>query len=141
MVSDELINIIARIKEQGKMRFLEGATKEQISAFEKVNGIILPVQYSEWLEYSDGGEFFLPAGIQFYGIAHKPTIDVNDSDRPNDNYIVIGALASGDPVLCEKSGEKIAIFDNETGSIDDELVYDDFFAPLNDLYDLLGIGG
>ena len=73
-------------------------------------------------------------------MAHKPLIDIEDDDMPDDDYIVIGALASGDPVLCEKVGEKIAIFDNETGSIDDELVYDDFFALLNDLYDLLGIG-
>ena len=56
------------------------------------------------------------------------------------NYIVIGALASGDPVLCEKSGEKISIYDHETGSVDDELIYDDFYAFLNDFYDLLGIG-
>ena len=97
-------------------------------------------KYKEWLQFSDGGEFFLPAGLQLYGVAHKPFIDTEDDDRPDDNYIVIGALASGDPVLCENAGEKIAIYDNETGSIDAELVYDDFFALLNDLYDLLGIG-
>ena len=107
---------------------------------EKENEVKLPEKYKEWLCFSDGGECFLPAGVQFYGVAHKPLIDVNEEDRPDYNYIVIGALASGDPVLCEKTGEKIAIFDNETGSIDDELVYDDFFALLNDLYDLLGIG-
>ena len=82
----------------------------------------------------------MPAGIQFYGVAHKPLIDINDDDRPDDNYIVIGVLSSGDPVLYEKSGEKIVIYDHETGSIDEELVYDDFFALLKDLYDLLGIG-
>ncbi len=122
------------------MTFLEGATEEQISQFEKENEIKFPEKYKEWLRFSDGGECFLPAGVQFYGVAHKPLIDVYENDRPDDNYIVIGALASGDPVLCEKAGEKFAIFDHETGSIDDELVYDDFFALLNDLYDLLGIG-
>ena len=140
MISEKLKTIIDRLSEQGKMAFLEGATEEQIAQFEKEHEVILPVKYKEWLQYSDGGEFFLPAGLQLYGVAHKPLIDVEDYDRPNDNYIVIGALASGDPVLCEKSGERIAIFDNETGSIDDELVYDDFYALLNDLYDLLGIG-
>ena len=140
MISEKLKTIIDRLSEQGKMAFLEGATEEQIAQFEKEHEVILPVKYKEWLQYSDGGEFFLPAGLQLYGVAHKPLIDVEDDDRPNDNYIVIGALASGDPVLCEKSGERIAIFDNETGSIDDELVYDDFYALLNDLYDLLGIG-
>ena len=140
MISDELKKIIDLLKQQGKMAFLEGATEEQISQFEKENEIKFPEKYKEWLRFSDGGECFLPAGVQFYGVAHKPLIDVNENDRPDDNYIVIGALASGDPVLCEKAGEKIAIFDHETGSIDDELVYDDFFALLNDLYDLLGIG-
>lgn len=140
MLSDELKKIIDLLNQRGKMTFLEGATEEQISQFEKENEIKFPEKYKEWLRFSDGGECFLPAGVQFYGVAHKPLIDVNENDRPDDNYIVIGALASGDPVLCEKAGEKIAIFDHETGSIDDELVYDDFFALLNDLYDLLGIG-
>ena len=140
MISEKLKAIVDRLSEQGKMAFLEGATEEQIGHFEKEHEVFLPAKYKEWLQYSDGGEFFLPAGLQLYGVAHKPLIDVEDNDRPNDNYIVIGALASGDPVLCEKSGERIAIFDNETGSIDDELVYDDFYALLNDLYDLLGIG-
>ncbi len=90
--------------------------------------------------YSDGGELFLPAGVQLYGVTHKPVIDVNENDRPDENYIVIGALASGDSVLCEKSGEKISIYDHESGSVDDELIYDDFYAFLNDLYDLLGVG-
>ena len=140
MISDELKIIIDLLNQQGKMAFLEGATEEQISQFEKEKEVKFPEKYKEWLRFSDGGECFLPAGVQFYGVAHKPLIDVNENDRPDDKYIVIGALASGDPVLCEKAGEKIAIFDHETGSIDDELVYDDFFALLNDLYDLLGIG-
>lgn len=140
MVSQELKSIIDKLNEQGKMAFCEGATKEQIIQFEKDHKIILPEKYKEWLQYSDNSELFLPAGVQFYGVAHKPVIDVNEDDRPNENYIVIGALASGDPVLCEKSGEKISVYDHETGTIDDELIYDDFFAFLNDLYDLLGIG-
>lgn len=142
MISEELKAIIEKLNKQGKMAFLGAATEEQISHFEENYMIKFPEKYREWLKYSDGGDFFLPAGVQLYGVAHKPLVDINDDDKPNDNYIVIGALASGDPVLCEKSGERIAIFDNdnENGSIDDELVYDDFFAFLNDLYDLLGIG-
>lgn len=139
MISEELKAIIDKLKEQGKMIFLEGATEEQITQFEKDHEIELPEKYKEWLQYSDGGELFLPAGVQFYGVAHKPIIDVDENDRPDEKYIVIGALASGDPVLCEKSGKNISIYDHETGSIDDELIYDDFYAFLNDLYDLLGI--
>ena len=140
MISEELKAIIEKLKEQGKTIILEGATEEQITQFEKYHEIELPEKYKEWLRYSDGGELFLPAGVQFYGVAHKPIIDVDENDRPDEKYIVIGALASGDPVLCEKSSEKISIYDHETGSIDDQLIYDDFYAFLNDLYDLLGIG-
>lgn len=140
MISEELKTIIDKLNEQGKMNFLEGATEEQIDQFEKDHEIELPKKYKEWLQYSDGGELFLPAGVQFYGVAHKPIIDADENDRPDEKYIVIGALASGDPVLCEKSGEIISIYDHETGSIDDELIYDDFYVFLNDLYDLLGIG-
>ena len=67
-------------------------------------------------------------------------IDLEDIDRPDDNYIVIGALASGEPVLCKKDEEKIYVYDHENQEIDEDLVYDDFFAFLIDLYDLLGIG-
>ena len=140
MVPDELKRIIEKLKTQGKMDFKEAASEKQIDDFEKKNNVKLPEQYCEWLQYSDGGELFLPAGVQFYGVAHKPIIDVDENDRPDEKYIVIGALASGDPVLCEKSCEKISIYDHETGSVDDELIYDDFYAFLNDLYDLLGIG-
>ena len=140
MISKELKAIIDKLNEQGKMIFLEGATEEQITQFEKDHEIELPEKYKEWLQYSDGGELFLPAGVQFYGVAHKPIIDVDENDRPDKKYIVISALASGDPVLCEKSDERISIYDHEAGGIDDELIYDDFHAFLNDLYDLLGIG-
>lgn len=140
MISDELKNILDTISKQGKMRFIEGATEEQILDFENVNGITLPAQYKEWLLYSDGGELFLPAGVQFYGVAHKPVIDVNDSDRPNDDYIVIGALATGDPILCEEEGEQIAIYNHEAGRIEEDEVYQNFYAFLSNLYELLGIG-
>lgn len=140
MISDELKNIVEQLKDKGKTNLLDGVTEEQIADFEKTHEIAFPLKYREWLQYSDGGELFLPAGIQLYGVAHKPYIDANDDDRPDDKYTIIGSLASGDPILCEKSEEKISIYDRETSSIDEELIYDDFFAFLNDLCDLLGIG-
>lgn len=96
MITDELKNIVDQLNKQGKMFFLEGATEEQITDFENKNEVELPKKYKEWLLFSDGGECFLPAGIQLYGVAHKPLIDVNDNDRPNENYIVIGTLSFGD---------------------------------------------
>lgn len=140
MISNELQQMVDKFKEQGKMAFLEAATQEKIDIFEKENDITLPVKYKEWLLFSDGGEFFMPAGIQIYGVEHKPVINVKNNDRPSDDYIVIGTLASGDPILCEKNGEKIAIYNQEGGRIEDDEIYDDFIAFLNDLHDLLGIG-
>lgn len=141
MISDELKQLVNKFNEQGEMNFCKETTENKILEFEKEHNIKLPAKYKEWLLFSDGGEFFLPAGIQLYGIENKPTIDVDNNDRPSEEYIVIGALASGDPVLCEKAGEKIAIYNQEAGRIEDDEIYDDFIAFLNDLYNLLGIGG
>lgn len=140
MISDVLQNIIEQLNKQGKMKFPDGATEEQIVAFETQYNIKLPLKFREWLLFTDGGECFLPAGIQLYGVAHKPLIDVNDSDRPDDSYIVIGALASGDPILCEKFRETISIYNHEAGTIEDDETYPDFFSFLSALYELLGIG-
>lgn len=141
MISDELKQLVNKFNEQGEMNFCKETTENKILEFEKEHNIKLPAKYKEWLLFSDGGEFFLPAGIQLYGIENKPTIDVDNNDRPSEEYIVIGALASGDPILCEKAGEKIAIYNQEADRIEDDEIYDDFIAFLNDLYNLLGIGG
>ena len=141
MDSENLKKITETLIEQGEMAFIKGASEEQISSFEEEGGIKLPEGYKEWLKFSDGGECFLPAGVQFYGVAHKPLIDVKDNNRPNDSYVVIGTLASGDPILCEKTNEKISIYNLEAGRIEDDETYENFEAFLNDLYDLLGIGG
>lgn len=140
MASEKLQEIINELKQQGKMRFLDGDTEEQIAQFEKVNDIKLPSAFREWLMFSDGGELFLPAGVQFYGIEHKPLINVSDEDRPSEGYVVIGALASGDPILAEKGKEKISIYNHEAGRIEDDEIYEDFFSFLKDLHDVLGIG-
>ena len=137
----DFMNIIERIKDQGKNSFPNGATNEQIALFETGNGVKLPIKYKEWLSFADGGEMFLPAGVQLYGVAHKPLIDVNENDRPDDSFIVIGALASGDPILCEKDSERISIYNHTAGIIEEDETYPDFLAFLDDLYDLLGIGG
>lgn len=54
-----------------------GETQAQISEFEYANEIKFPEQYRQWLLFSDGGECFLPAGAQFYDVAHKQLIDVS----------------------------------------------------------------
>ena len=124
MISNELNAIVTQIKQQGKMNFLAGATENQIEEFEKKHSLKLPLKYREWL-----------------GVNQKPVIDVSEDDRPNDNYVVIGALASGDPILCEKGGERISIYNHEAGVIENDEIYEDFFAFLIDLHEILGIGG
>ena len=141
MISEELKAIVDKLKEQGKMNFLPETSEEKVTSFEKEDSVKLPEKYKEWLLFSDGGELFLPAGIQLYGVEHKPLIDVNDNSRPSEDYVVIGALASGDPILFKKDSEKIAIYNQAAGRIEDDEIYDNFVAFLNDLYDLLGIGG
>ena len=136
-----LKEIVDTLNTQGKMAFLSGASKEQISECESNNDVVLPEKYKVWLRFSDGGELFLPAGVQLYGVAHKPLIDVDDDDddRPTDEYIVIGTLSTGDPILCERTGERISIYNQEAGRIEDDESYEDFFAFLGDLNELLGI--
>ena len=140
MISEELKLIVDKFNEQGKMSFLEETTEEKIAEFEKEHSVKLPEKYKEWLLFSDGGEFFLPAGIQLYGIEHNPLIDVNDNSKPSEDYVIIGALASGDPILAKKGSEKIAIYNQAAGKIEDDEIYDDFIALLKDLDDLLGMG-
>lgn len=141
MVSDELRSIIDALSKQGKMNFLDAASEDEIASFQKAQNITLPKQFKEWLLFCDGGECFLPAGVQFYGVAHKPLIDATDNDRPSDDYVIIGALASGDPILCEKDTERISIFNHEAGRIETDEIYDDFYAFLKNLPEILGIGG
>ena len=141
MSTDEIRKLASDFADRGKMAFGEAATSEQISEFEKEHNISLPTHFKEWLRFSDGGEFFLPGGVQFYGVSHKPLIDIADDDRPNENYIVIGALATGDPILFEIGKESISIYNHTDGKIEDDEIYADFFAFLSDLDGILGIGG
>lgn len=131
MISKELQIIIDKICMQGKMNFLDSTTEEKIVIFEKKHNIKLPTKYREWLLFSDGGEIFLPSGIQFYGIEHKPMIDVEDEDRPGDSYIIIGAMASGDSIVFEKVKERIFIYNLESDQIENDETYEDFYAFLN----------
>jgi len=138
MPSSGLNEIINALQKHDKMNFLPLATEEQISDFETTQNVKLPSKYKEWLLFSDGGELYLPGGIQLYGVANKPLIDVNDSDKPNGDYIVIGALSSGDPIISEKAGERISIYNREADKIEEDETYSDFFAFLSDLDNIVG---
>ena len=53
MNNTRLKNIIDNLNIKGKMRYIEGVTPKQVIDFEKTNGVKLPQQYKDWLEYSD----------------------------------------------------------------------------------------
>ena len=141
MASFDLKDIIDYLNSHGEMCFLPAAKTEEVNEFEVRHKIKLPIKFKEWLLYSDGGEYYLPAGLQLYGVAHKPVIEADDISKPNDNYIVIGALSTGDPILCEKSGNRISIYNQEAGKIEEDETFSDFFAFMRSLDDILGIGG
>jgi hypothetical protein len=122
------------------MSFVEPTTDALIEAFESEHDCQLPSQLKQWLLVSDGGDFFLPAGFQLRGVAHLPLIAADDEDRPDDSYLVIGTLSSGDPVLCERSSERISIYNHEAGRIEDDETFADFFTFLTSLADVVGIG-
>jgi len=119
------------------MRFFEGVTEEQIADFEIQNCIQLPQAFKEWLRFSDGGELF-SGDLQLFGVAHQPTIDVNDDWAPSSDYIVIGSLSSGDPIIFRKGKEAICIFDHNCGKVHADEIYGDFYAFLQDIPSILG---
>lgn len=134
-------NVLSRLKKQGNMSFVPAASLSEVEIFEKKNDIKLPLRFKEWLLASDGGELFLPAGIQLYGVSHKPLINITDIDRPNERFVVIGALSSGDPIIFEKGKETISIYNREAGRVESDEVFADFAAFIRQLKSTLGIDG
>ena len=118
---------------------LDAATYNDISMFEQVNNIRLPRDYIKFLCLADGADLYLPAGVQLFGVLHKPTIDILCEDRPNNEYIVIGYLSNGDPVLFKKESEEISIYNIEDNIIEDDEIYKDFSSFLTDLKNILGL--
>ena len=55
----------------------------------------------------------------------------------NDNYIVIGTLASGEPIIYEKSCENIAIYNHEKGRTEKNELFTDFFEFISKLDKIL----
>jgi len=141
MVSEELSGIIRSLEDADRMSLLNGASGEQIRCFERENGVSLPSRCKEWLRYSDGGDLFPPAGVQLYGVGSKPTIDVNEEDRPSEDHIVIGVFSTDDPIVFERDGEQVSIYNHEVGTIENDEFYEDFFAFLKVLPKILGIEG
>ena len=138
-MDNKLESIVNKLKNTGEMSFFNGVNEKDILNFEQVNSIKLPSELRKWYLYSDGGEFFLPAGLQLYGILHKPVIDINDTDKPSDEYYVIGRLSWGDPVLCKRNSDEIFVYNHENNVINEEESFSSFFSFLDNLGVFLGI--
>jgi hypothetical protein len=139
MITEELKKITDWLVSSGDMCFLAPAYDDDISRFEYINKITFPEQYKEWLMFSDGGEIFLPAGVQFYGVSHKPIIEVGDENIPFDECIAIGSLSNGDPIIFKNGYEEIAIFNKEANRIEKDEVFENFFGFLNEIESILDI--
>lgn len=121
-----------------KVHYIDAATTKQIKDFEEQNKIQLPISYKNWLQFSDGGELYLPGGIQLYGVAHKPIIDISDSNIPNNDYIVIGVFSWGDSIVFKKNTEEISIYNHSANKIEKDETYNNFNNFLQDLPNILG---
>ena len=131
--------ILDSYKKIGVIRLQPGAKKSQIATFEKKEGLHFSNQLKTWFRLSDGGELFLPAGVQFYGVCHKPVIDPHDTGAPDDSFVVIGSLANGDPVIWKKNSEQIAIYNKNAGRIEEDEIYEDMISFFKDIPALLGV--
>ena len=83
-MNTEVEKLVNLLNEQGKMVFKSPVLSQEIEEFEINNAIKFPKEFCNWLKFSDGGEFFLPAGVQIYGIKNPPLIDINnEQDKLN----------------------------------------------------------
>lgn len=82
----------------------------------------------------------MPAGVQLYGVAHKPLINVMDGEGDIVGCIVIGALTTGDPIVCESNDETISIYNQEAERIENDEQFANFLDFLNNLSGIVGEG-
>ena len=74
MISEEIKALFDQLQEREDMKFLEAASDEQIKNFEKEHEVSFPAKYREWLLLCDGGELYLPAGVQFSALLTIPLL-------------------------------------------------------------------
>ena len=131
--------LFSQLKNREDMLFLEAATLNDIKDFEHKNNIQLPKSFKDWLLLSDGGDLYLPAGVQFYGVSHKPLIEVDSDDSPDKSYVVIGSLSMGDPIVFKNGTEAISIYNHEEARIDTDETFCDFDSFLQNLPGIIGL--
>jgi len=102
---ETLINSIREITatDEYAMDFYPGATDEEISAFEKVQGVVFPELVTQWLRFADGCCLF-DTVITFHGVAHGRRVSMQNDGY---GYVCIGVFNYGDSVCFKSNSEKI----------------------------------
>ncbi len=146
---EDLINKLIKLGKS--VDFIQGATLDQIENFEKENKISLPIEYKQWLMFTNGGELFIPGTTMFgiyndqsqtyYGqLIYKKGIDSKYKMLSiPDNLLVIGRMNFGDLICIDITGNDFVLqWDHENAeeynrwisfsewlseSIDDYLMY------------------
>ena len=131
---------LKELRTHGRVKTAPGAEPEELARFEAALGMRLPEPYREWLQLSDGGLLFPPAGLQLYGAAHRPLLSAEARGCP-EGYLMAGTMPYGDPVLMEKGSGRFLLYNQETGEIAPEETFPDFVSFLDHLPALLGLEG
>lgn len=59
----------------------------------------LSIAFKEWLQFSDGGKCLLPAGVQFYGVAHNGLLKETHRDGIAVEDWDLSKLRTGESVI------------------------------------------
>lgn len=132
-------NKLEKLKKYGRIKTEPWATVDDINSFEECTGICIPALYREWIQISDGGYLFPPAGLQLYGVSHHPLIHLAENVPADGVYAVVGEMPYGDPVLFKVGSEEFMLFNQEDGCIEQQEVFPDFSLFLDHIPSILGL--
>jgi len=119
------------------MRFKPGADAGAVEKYEQAAGITIPASYREWLDFSDGGEIFVP-GTEFYGVNADERFSLYSENDPkarevfslDASMLIVGQLNFGDLVCLDVNSGEIIQWDHE---LDEEyLRWTDIFSFIED---------
>lgn len=125
--------IVAHLASLDGTELYPAATDAQIADFERDQDVTLPATFKQWLRISDGGRLCFPAGIELFGVARPPLLELDDPYTPDGGWLVAGMMLDTDLVLVSLNGEETVIYNREGDTFDDAVYYRDFLAFLEDV--------
>ena len=123
---NEVVRLCEEAKEYSNAAswFAPPATEEEITGWEKENGIKIPESYKDWLRLT-GSSLIKRSLAKFYGVQE---IEVDSKYYPED-YVIIGELIGDGERLCfSKSSGKIIRYNHG-----DIRTFNDFKTILQDI--------